>query len=108
MSFHNPEIRPYRELSPGVHTRTFWGETHLLSLVDFEANTILPRHNHPHEQSTFVLFGELEFFVGEDSQILKAGELAVIPAGVEHYVKVGPVPARTLDIFVPAREDLKY
>ena len=108
MPFHNPETRPFKELFQGVHTRTFWGEAHLLSLVDLDANTTLPSHSHPHEQSTIVLFGELEFVLGEETQTLKAGELVVIPGGVEHFVKVGPVPTRVLDVFVPVREDLKY
>jgi quercetin dioxygenase-like cupin family protein len=108
MSFQDPNTRPYKEMFPGVRTRTFWGEEHLLSLVDLEANSVLPRHSHPHEQSSYVIFGELEFEVGGETRLVKSGEIIIIPGGVEHFVKVGPVAARVLDIFIPAREDLKY
>jgi quercetin dioxygenase-like cupin family protein len=108
MRYYNPADRPYKNVLPGMRTRTFWGEEHLLSLVDLEPNTVLPRHSHPHEQSTFVLHGELEFEIEGEKQILRAGELVIIPGGVEHFVRVGPEPTRVLDTFVPAREDLKY
>lgn len=108
MAFYNPKDRPVKDLVPGMHIRTFWGEQQLLSLVELDANTILPRHSHPHEQSTFVLEGELEFELGGEIRLVRAGELVIIPGGVEHFVTVGPMPTRVLDTFSPVREDLKY
>jgi quercetin dioxygenase-like cupin family protein len=108
MPFYNPKDRQIKDLVPGMHIRTFWGELHSLSLVELDANTILPRHSHPHEQSTFVLEGELEFELGGETRTIRAGELVMIPGGVEHFVKVGPMPTRVLDTFSPVREDLKY
>jgi quercetin dioxygenase-like cupin family protein len=108
MYFHNPEERPYKEIFPGVRARTFWGENLLLALVDLEANTVLPTHSHPHEQSTYVLEGELEFDVAGESRTVKPGNVIVIPGDAEHTVKVGAQPARVLDVFSPVREDFKY
>jgi quercetin dioxygenase-like cupin family protein len=108
MPFYNPNDRPVKHLVPGMHIRTFWGEQQLLSLVELDANTILPRHSHPHEQSTLVLEGELEFELGGETRTIRAGELVIIPGGVEHFVTVGPMPTRVLDTFSPVREDLKY
>ncbi|STM95730.1 barrel cupin 2 domain-containing protein [Escherichia coli] len=31
-------------------------------------------HNHPHEQLTYVLSGEFEFTIGEEKQIVTAGD----------------------------------
>jgi quercetin dioxygenase-like cupin family protein len=108
MPFYNPKDRQAKDLVPGMHIRTFWGEQQLLSLVELDANTVLPRHSHPHEQSTYVLEGELEFELGGEIRIIRAGELVIVPGGVEHFVKVGPVLTRVLDNFSPVREDLKY
>jgi len=108
MPFYNPKDRQVKDLVPGMHIRTFWGEQQLLSLVELDANTVLPRHSHPHEQSTYVLEGELEFELGGEIRIIRAGELVIVPGGVEHFVKVGPVLTRVLDNFSPVREDLKY
>lgn len=108
MTFYNPQQRPHKDVLPGMRIRTFWGEGHLLSLVDLDADTFLPRHSHPHEQSSFVLSGELEFEIDGEKQLVRAGELIIIPGGVEHQARVGPEPAQVLDIFVPIREEFKY
>jgi quercetin dioxygenase-like cupin family protein len=108
MPFYNPKDRQAKDLVPGMHIRTFWGEQQLLSLVELDANTTLPRHSHPHEQSTYVLEGELEFELGGEVRTIRAGELVIVPGGVEHFVKVGPMLTRVLDNFSPVREDLKY
>ena len=108
MPFYNPQDRSFKEVVPGMHIRTFWGEKQLLSLVELDANITLPKHSHPHEQSTFVLEGELEFHLGGETRLLQAGDLVIIPGGIEHFVKVGPMQTRVLDTFSPVREDFKY
>ena len=108
MPFYNPQDRPDKEVIPGMHIRTFWGEKLLLSLVDLEANITLPKHSHPHEQSTYVLEGELLFYLADESRLLRAGDVVIIPGGVEHFAKVGPMGSKVLDTFSPVREDFKY
>jgi len=88
--------------------RTFWGENLLTSVVEFEANATIPSHSHPHEQITYLLEGDLEANIAGEIRQMQAGDLMVIPGGVEHFVKVGPKAARALDVFNPVREDLKY
>ncbi|SKA98578.1 Cupin domain-containing protein [Prosthecobacter debontii] len=44
-----------------------------------------PFHIHPHrEEIIYVLYGRAEQWVGEECRVLKAGEMAHIPAGVVH------------------------
>ncbi len=108
MYHHNPEKREKKPLVPGIQIRTFWGENLLLSVVDFEANAVVPGHSHPHEQIIYLLEGNIEIGIEGNTQSLRAGEFMIVPGGVEHSVKVGSQPARGLDIFSPVREDLKY
>ena len=108
MYFHDPETRPFKQFAPGIQSRTFWGEKLMLALVNLEANAVLPAHSHPHEQSSFILEGELEFEVGGESRKLKPGDIVTIPGDVEHTVRVGPRPAKVLDIFTPIREEFIY
>ena len=108
MYFHDPKNRATKELLPGIITRTFWGENILIGVVDLEANTEVPLHSHSYEQISFVLEGELEFTVADETTLLKAGQLAVIPGDVAHGAKTGDQPAKVLDVFSPAREDYKY
>lgn len=108
MYYYDPAVRAAKDLLPGIRTRTFWGEKMLLGVVDLDANAILPAHSHPHEQITFVLEGELHVEIAGEKRSLHAGELMVIPGGVEHSLVVGSRPARVIDVFSPTREDLKY
>ena len=42
MPFYNPKDRQVKDLVPGMHIRTFWGEQQSLSLVELDANIVLP------------------------------------------------------------------
>jgi quercetin dioxygenase-like cupin family protein len=106
--FYDPENRASKDLLPGVHARTFWGEQVLLALVDLDANAVIPNHSHPHEQGGIVIKGEPEFTIAGEVKKLKPGDMYVIPGGVGHSVIVGPEPAQVLDIYSPVREEYKY
>jgi quercetin dioxygenase-like cupin family protein len=108
MYFYDPQNRPIKVQRQGVQQRTFWSDRLMFSLVDLEANSIIPPHSHPHEQGTFLLKGECEVTIGAETRWVRSGELFIIPGNVVHSVKVGPEPVQALDAFVPAREDLMY
>jgi quercetin dioxygenase-like cupin family protein len=106
--FCDLENRAAKEIVPGVHIRTFWGNEMLLSIVDFAANAIVPAHSHPHEQAGTVISGEFELTIDGEARWVKPGDTYIIPGGVEHSGRTGDTPARALDIFSPVREDYQY
>ncbi len=108
MYFYDPSERQSKELAPGILARTFWGKEMLVAVVDLAADAVLPLHSHAHEQAGIVLEGELEFTVGEQTRILMAGDVYVIPGDVEHQAKTGSGGAKVIDIFSPVREEYKY
>jgi quercetin dioxygenase-like cupin family protein len=108
MYYYNPADRTPKELFPGAISRTFWGDKMLMSLLELAPGCLVPRHSHPHEQAGIVLEGEFEITIGDETRIVKEGEIFIIPGGVEHSVKVGDKPARALDIFSPVREEYQY
>ena len=108
MFFYNPADREEKDLFTGIHARTFWGEKMMMVIVELDANAILPKHNHTHEQGGIVLEGELEFIIGGETRLLHPGDLYIIPGGVVHEVKIGRTPAKVLDIFSPVRGEYKY
>ncbi len=63
-----------------------------------------PLHVHHREDEAFwVLEGELEILVGEDTFRASAGSFVHLPKGVGHaYKNVGTGPARFLTLIVPA------
>ncbi len=106
--FKDASERDPMELVPGARTRTFWGENMLLSLVEIDANSLVPKHTHPHEQGGIVIEGEMEMGVAGEVKILKPGDMYIIPGDVEHYAKTGAAPAKALDIFSPVRAEFQY
>jgi quercetin dioxygenase-like cupin family protein len=71
-----------------------------------EKNTILPEHQHPNEQVSIVTKGELELTIGNVTQIMKQGMVAVIPSNTDHSAKA-ITDVEITDIFYPVREDFK-
>jgi len=108
MTFHDINSREFKTLLVGVRARTFWGEKMLMAVVDIEPNSLIPTHNHPHEQVGIVLSGELDFEIDGERRLLHQGDIYVIPSGVDHQVRAGAQPAQVMDIFSPVREEYKY
>ena len=108
MFFYNIADRKPKEIAQGATIQTFWGENTLLSLVKMEHMVEVPRHTHPQEQSGMIVEGEIEMGVGEEIKTLKAGDIYIIPGGMEHYAKTYSSPALILDIFSPIRSDYQY
>lgn len=96
-----PEIEP----APGCKLRTPYGENLMLSQVTMDEGAIIPLHSHPHEQAGVLLSGSLEFQIGDETRIVKPGELYIIPPNVEHKAVAIGGPAVVLDVFSPIRED---
>jgi len=76
------------------------GEVHLT------AHTVVPLHQHPHEQVTYVIEGRFEFTVGSETRVLEPGMAALIPGGVSHGGRT-LTECKVLDIFVPVRDDYR-
>ena len=74
--------------------------------VELAADTVVPLHQHPHEQVTYVISGRFEFTVGTETTVLEAGHSALIPSGILHGGRT-LTACRVIDIFSPVREDYR-
>lgn len=108
MYFYNPTKRQIIKIAPGILGRTFWGDRLMLAFVDLDAYAVLSNHSHPHEQGGIMISGEMELTIAGESRTIRPGDMYIIPGGTEHSARVGSQPVQVLDIFTPAREDLKY
>jgi len=103
VSWEEMAVRKPRD---GAEGRIVHGDSMSLAVWNFDAQTDLPRHAHPHEQITHVIAGEIDLTVGDETRRLSAGMSALIPGGVEHEVHTH-TPATVVDAFHPVREDLR-
>jgi quercetin dioxygenase-like cupin family protein len=108
MYFINLDQCGRRELLPGVHITTTWGESIMMSFLDLEPLAVIPEHSHPQEQMGMVLEGSFQLTIGGESHTVCAGDVYLIPSNVLHSVTNGEGRARALDIFSPPREDYKF
>ena len=106
--FIDPVGRGFLELAPGARTRTFWGNQMLFSLVEVDANSEVPLHAHPHEQGGIIIEGELEMGIDGEVNLLKTGDMYIIPGNVDHYAKTHATKSVALDIFSLVREEFQY
>ena len=74
--------------------------------VALVAGAVVPTHQHPHEQVTYVVSGRFEFTVGKDTLIMEPGTCAIIPSNTPHSGRALTV-CRVLDVFSPVREDYR-
>ena len=65
---------------------------------------VVPLHHHVNQQVTMLKSGVLQFDMGGETIILRAGEVLVIPPKLPHRVEALEESTAT-DLFTPARED---
>jgi quercetin dioxygenase-like cupin family protein len=66
--------------------------------------SVVPLHHHTNQQVTMLKSGVLQFDMGGEKIILRAGEVLVIPPDLPHRVEALEESMAT-DLFTPARED---
>jgi quercetin dioxygenase-like cupin family protein len=76
------------------------GEVHLA------AHTVVPIHQHPHEQVTYVVSGRFQFTVGDQTTVLEPGMAALIPGNVPHGGTT-LTACKVIDLFSPTRDDYR-
>lgn len=107
MTFFNTKDLTKTEMLPGLLRQAVWLENLMMTFFEFEPNTEVPEHDHPHEQISFVTEGKLEFTLDGETRILRAGEGVCIPSGVRHSARTLDKPVKALDTWNPIREDYK-
>ncbi len=77
----------------------------MLSYLEMDEGAMIPMHDHPHEQGGILLEGKLELTIGDESRVVKPGDMFLIPPGVPHQAVAVDGPAIVMDVFSPIRED---
>ena len=85
--------------------RTPFGQHLMLSYLEMDAGAEVPLHSHPHEQGGILLKGKVQLTIGEETRVVEAGSLFIIPPNVPHRAVAVDGPAVVLDVFSPVRED---
>jgi quercetin dioxygenase-like cupin family protein len=94
------------QVVPGLNFQPVLGESVMVNFVRFERNTVAPLHWHDEEQISFVIEGEFEFQVGDETRVLRPGDAVVIPPNVPHGARTHDQTCLEVDVFHPPRKSL--
>jgi len=98
-------IKP-KELVPGITGYYAHGTNMTFGYVEIKKGSDLPAHQHPHEQITYIIEGQLDMVIGGKPCSLTTGMYYVIPSNVPHGA-VAVTDCKIIDVFNPVREDYK-
>jgi len=99
------QLRP-THVREGVSRRVFTGAGATLAWTTLEPGHTPRPHSHEYEQIVYIISGRVRFTVGEDVAEVGAGDVLLVPPGVEHFAEtISPEPAVDLSIFTPRREE---
>ncbi|MCU0475330.1 MAG: cupin domain-containing protein [Anaerolineae bacterium] len=92
---------------PGLHRRTMaTGERMMVVEIFLERGTLVPAHQHPHEQAGYVVSGKVTFTMAGQSHTLRAGDSYAIPGGVEHAAHAHDDTV-LVEVFSPPRDEFR-
>jgi quercetin dioxygenase-like cupin family protein len=74
----------------------------MMALNEFAPGTSGKLHSHPQEQLVFLMEGEADLVLGNQTLAMKAGDVAVVASDVPHTLQVkGTKACTSLEIFSP-------
>ena len=92
------------QLNARVARKVIHSANMTIARLELQKDAVVPEHSHINEQISMVEKGALKFFMDGKEQILRAGEVLVIPPNVPHGVEVLE-DSVVVDIFSPSRQD---
>jgi quercetin dioxygenase-like cupin family protein len=102
---YKADDRGYRQLLPGIRIKTLaYGERTLLAEFRLDADSVLPRHAHPHEQTGYLVRGRIRLTIGDQASEMRQGDCWSIPGNVEHGAEILE-DSVAVEVFSPVRED---
>lgn len=102
---YNLDDIPATTLRAGVSIRSFRSLQQTISITELEPDAETNRHEHPWEQTVFVLDGQVRYEVEDETIMLAAGDIFFLPPGVEHDLEPVDGPCTLLSVW-PLREDM--
>lgn len=99
------EITP-KQLMEGIIGHYAHGQNMSFGLVEIAKGTIMPKHQHVHEQITYIIEGQLDMNIDGIDYSLTPGSYYVIPSNVWHGANA-ITDCKVIDVFGPVREEYK-
>lgn len=103
-----PAELPVTELVQGSNSHLVVGEQSMLSFLKMDAHSYFAPHHHPQEQIMIVLKGYCDEIIQGKIYRVKAGDVIILPANVEHGAYIGDEDCEVIDVFGGIRGDYLF
>jgi quercetin dioxygenase-like cupin family protein len=104
MERYNWSVISEEKLNALLSRRVIHTDQMTIARMGLAKGAVVPLHHHVNQQVTMLTSGALEFEMGGQSFVLKAGDVLVIPPNLPHRV-VALEDSTATDLFTPPRED---
>ena len=95
----------FKDVLEGVRLKNLvHGERTHLTKMKLKKDAVVPEHQHPQEQTGYLISGSLRFFSGDEETIVSPGDCWTF-AGSEMHGAEALEDTVVLELFSPVRED---
>ncbi|HMD67297.1 MAG TPA: cupin domain-containing protein, partial [Chitinivibrionales bacterium] len=107
--FYKSNVNGYTQILPGIQIKTLtYGDLTLLTEYRMKKGSALPQHSHVHEQTGYLVKGNVLLFIGNEEYNVTQGDSWCIQSNVKHNAQILS-DSVAIEVFAPVREDyLKF
>lgn len=103
--FEKQSKEGYRQALDGIDQKTLvHGDKTLMVEFRLQKGAALPFHSHPHEQTGYLVKGQIRLSIGADIYEVLPGDSWCIPSGLLHGAEIIEESV-AVEVFSPLRED---
>ncbi|HEX8962144.1 MAG TPA: cupin domain-containing protein [Rhodocyclaceae bacterium] len=103
--FRKANPRDYTTVLPGIELKTLvFGDKTLFSEFRMKAGSRLPAHSHVHEQTGYLVEGNIRLTIGDETFAVEPGDSWCIKSNVSHSAEI-LADSVAIEVFSPVRED---
>jgi quercetin dioxygenase-like cupin family protein len=96
---------PLVELAPGIKAHILSSERMTAIFTVMPPNSMVPRHQHEHEQIMLIAAGECDQIIDDKLYHLKEGNVVIYASNQPHGTYVSDKGCRTMEFFAPRRQE---
>jgi quercetin dioxygenase-like cupin family protein len=107
--FYKSDGNGYTRILPGIRIKTLtYGELTLCTEFRMGKGSVLPKHSHVHEQTGYLVQGNVLLTIGTEKHNVTQGDSWCIPCNAEHNAQILS-DSVAIEVFAPVRDDyLKF
>ncbi len=103
--FSKPDVANFKEALPGISMKALtWGDNSLLCEFHLRKGAIVPLHQHPQEQTGYLISGRMLFSGDNGDFVVEPGSSWNFKGGVAHAANVLE-DSLAIEVFSPVRQD---